>query len=54
MTFYKVNGTSMSPASCSRYNQPLSSILLQLNAEEMTLSYTEPELAMLISHMAAF
>ena len=54
LTFCKVNGTSMSPASCLRYNQPLSSILLQLNTEEMALSYAEPELAMLISHMAAF
>ena len=39
MTFCKVNGTSMSPANCSRYNQSLSDLLHQWNAEEMTLSY---------------
>ena len=38
MTFCKVNGTSMSPANCSRYNQSLSDLLHQWNAEEMTLS----------------
>ena len=48
MTFCKVNGTSMSPANCSRYNQSLSDLLHQWNAEEMTLSYAGPELAMLI------
>ena len=35
MTFCKVNGTSMSPANCSRYNQSLSDLLHQWNAEEM-------------------
>ena len=39
MTCCKVNGTSMSPANCSRYNQSLSDFLHQWNAEEMTLSY---------------
>ena len=36
MTFCKVNGTSMSPANCSRYNQSLSDLLHQWNAEDMT------------------
>ena len=36
----------MSPANCSRYNQSLSDLLHQWNAEEMTLSYAGPELAM--------
>ena len=49
MTFCKVNGTSMSPANCSRYNQSLSDLLHKWNAEEMTLSYAGPELAMPIS-----
>ena len=36
----------MSPANCSRYNQSLSDFSHQWNAEEMTLSYAGPELAM--------
>ena len=54
MTFCKVNGTSMSPANCSRYNQSLSDLLHQWNAEEMTLSYAGPELAMPISQTAIY
>ena len=54
MTFCKVNGTSMSPANCSRYNQSLSDLLHQWNAEEMTLSYARPELAMPISQTAIY
>ena len=54
MTFCKVNGTSMSPANCSRYNQSLSDLLHQWNAEEMTLSYSGPELAMPISQTAIY
>ena len=54
MTFCKVNGTSMSPANCSRYNQSLSNLLHQWNAEEMTLSYAGPELAMPISQTAIY
>ena len=54
MTFCKVNGTSMSPANCSRYNQSLSDLLHQWNAEEMTLSYAGPELAMPISLTAIY
>ena len=46
MTFCKVNRTSMSPANCTRYNQSLSDLSHQWNAEEMTLSYAGPELAM--------
>ena len=49
MTFCKVNGTSLSPGRCSRYNQQLSKLLHQWNAEEMTLSYAGPELATPIS-----
>ena len=49
MTFCKVNGTSMSPANCSRYNQSLSDTLHQWNAEKMTLSYAGIGLAMPIS-----
>ena len=51
MTFCKVNGTSMSPANSSRYNQSLSDLLHQWNAEEMTLAYARLELAMPISQM---
>ena len=40
---------SMSPANCLRYNQSLSDLSHQWNAEEMTLSYAGPELAMPIS-----
>ena len=54
MTFCKVNGTSMSPANCSRYNQSLSDLLHQWNAEEMTLAYAGPELAMPISQTAIY
>ena len=54
MTFCKVNVTSMSPANCSRYNQSLSDLLHQWNAEEMTLSYAWPELAMPISQTAIY
>ena len=54
MTFCKVNGTSMSPANCSMYNQSLSDLLHQWNAEEMTLSYAGPELAMPISQTAIY
>ena len=54
MTFCKVNGTSMSPANCSRYNQSLSDLLHQWNAEEMTLSYAGPELAMPISQTGIY
>ena len=54
MTFCKVNGTSMSPANCSRYNQSSSDLLHQWNAEEMTLSYAGPELAMPISQTAIY
>ena len=54
MTFCKVNETSMSPANCSRYNQSLSDLLHQWNAEEMTLSYAGPELAMPISQTAIY
>ena len=49
MTFRKVNRTSMSPASCSKYNQPLSDLSQQWNADEMTFSYAGPELAVPIS-----
>ena len=49
MTFCKVNGTSMAPANCSRYNQSLSDLSHQWNAEGMRLSYAGPELAMPIS-----
>ena len=48
------DGTSMSPANCSRYNQSLSDLLHQWNAEEMTLSYAGPELAMPISQTAIY
>ena len=54
MTFCKVDGTSMSPANCSRYNQSLSDLLHQWNAEEMTLSYAGPELTMPISQTAIY
>ena len=54
MTFCKVNGTSMSPANCLRYNQSLSDLLHQWNAEEMPLSYAGPELAMPISQTAIY
>ena len=54
MTFCKVNGTSMSPANCSKYNQSLSDLLHQWNAEEMMLSYAGPELAMPISQTAIY
>ena len=54
MTFCKVNGTSMSPANCSRYNQSLSDLLHQWNAEEMTLSYAGPEVGMPISQTAIY
>ena len=54
MTFCKVNGTSMSPANCSRYAQSLGDILNQWNSEEMTLSYAGPELAMPISQTAIY
>ena len=49
-TFCKVNGTSMSLASCSKYNQPFTDILHQWNAEEMTLFYAWADLDMPISH----
>ena len=49
MTFCKGNGTSMSPADCSRYNQSLNDVSHQWNAGEITLSYAGPELAMPIS-----
>ena len=42
------------PANCSRYNQLLSDLLHQWNAEEMTLSYAGPELAMPISQTAIY
>ena len=42
MTFCKVNGTSMSPTNYSRYNQSLSDLSHQWNAEEMTLSCRIP------------
>ena len=47
----------MSPANCSSYNQSLSDILHQWNAEEMTLSYAELamlELAMPISQTVIY
>ena len=39
---------------CSRYNQSLGDRLHQWNAEEMTLSYAGPELAMPISQTAIY
>ena len=49
ITFCKVNGTSMSPVSCLRYNQSLSDLLHQWNVEEMMLSYAGPDMVMPIS-----
>ena len=49
MKFCKVNGTPMSPANCLRCDQSLGDLLHRWNAEEMTLSYAGPELAMPIS-----
>ena len=49
-----LQGSSMSPTSCSRYNQLLSDLFHQWNAEEMTLSYAGPELAMPISQTGIY
>ena len=54
MIFCKVNRTSVSPADCSSYNQSLSDLLHQWNADEMTLSYAGPELAMPISQTVIY
>ena len=39
---------------CTRYNQSLSDLLHQWNAEKMTLSYAGPELAIPISQTAIY
>ena len=54
MTNNSIESQSPCPGSCSRYNQSLSDLLHQWNAEEMTLSYAGPELAMPISQTAIY